>query len=146
MNKVILIGRLARDPEVRYTQTGKPVATFALAVDRRFARNADNGQPTADFIPIVAWNKLAEICGNNLVKGRRISVEGRMQVRSYDAQDGSKRYVTEVVASDIEFMGSKPQHEGGYQPAAAPQSSAPAAPAGGASSFGPSIPDEEIPF
>ena len=69
-----------------------------------------------------------------------------MQVRSYDAQDGSKRYVTEVVASDIEFMGSKPQHEGGYQPAAAPQSSAPAAPAGGASSFGPSIPDEEIPF
>ena len=146
MNKVILIGRLARDPEVRYTQTGKPVATFALAVDRRFARNADNGQPTADFIPIVAWNKLAEICGNNLVKGRRISVEGRMQVRSYDAQDGSKRYVTEVVASDIEFMGLKPQHEGGYQPAAAPQSSAPAAPAGGASSFGPSIPDEEIPF
>ena len=146
MNKVILIGRLARDPEVRYTQTGKPVATFALAVDRRFARNADNGQPTADFIPIVAWNKLAEICGNNLVKGRRISVEGRMQVRNYDAQDGSKRYVTEVVASDIEFMGSKPQHEGGYQPAAAPQSSAPAAPAGGASSFGPSIPDEEIPF
>jgi single-strand DNA-binding protein len=146
MNKVILAGRLARDPEVRYTQSGKAVATLTLAVSRRFSRNASDQQPTADFIPIVAWEKLAEICGNNLIKGSQILVEGRMQVRSYDAQDGSKRYVTEVVASDIEFMGSKPQHEGGYQPAAAPQSSAPAAPAGGASSFGPSIPDEEIPF
>ena len=149
MNKVILIGRLARDPEFRYTQTGKPVATFALAVDRRFARNADNGQPTADFIPIVAWNKLAEICGNNLVKGRRISVEGRMQVRNYDAQDGTKRYVTEVVADEIEFLDSKGQapHEGGFQPSAAP-AAAPQAqqPSAGANSFGPSIPDEEIPF
>ena len=147
MNKVILAGRLARDPEVRYTQSGKAVATLTLAVSRRFSRNASDQQPTADFIPIVAWEKLAEICGNNLIKGSQILVEGRMQVRSYDAQDGSKRYVTEVVASDIEFMGSKPQHEGGYQPAAAPQQSAPAAPAaGGANSFGSSIPDEEIPF
>lgn len=148
MNKVILIGRLARDPEVRYTQSGKAVASFALAVDRRFARNAENnGQPTADFIPIVAWSKLAEICGNNLVKGRRISVEGRMQVRNYDAQDGTKRYVTEVIADEIEFLDSKSQgaHEGGFQPAAAP--SAPQAqPAAGSNSFGPSIPDEEIPF
>ena len=150
MNKAILIGRLTRDPEVRYTQSGVAVCTFTLAVDRRFARrDANDGQPTADFIPIVAWNKLAEICGNNLVKGRRISVEGRMQVRNYDAQDGTKRYVTEVVADEIEFLDSKGQapHEGGFQPSAAP-AAAPQAqqPSAGANSFGPSIPDEEIPF
>lgn len=77
MNKVILIGRLTRDPEVRYTQSGIAVCTFTLAVDRRFARkDANDGRPTADFIPIVCWRKLAEICGNNLVKGRRVGVEG----------------------------------------------------------------------
>ncbi len=146
MNKVILAGRLARDPEVRYTQSGKAVASFALAVNRRFSRNGGGDQqPTADFIPIVAWEKLAEICGNNLIKGSQILVEGRMQVRTYDAQDGSKRYVTEVVANEIEFMGSKPQHEGGYQPAAAPGAPQQAQPAA-SNSFGPSIPDEEIPF
>ena len=102
MNKAILIGRLTRDPEVRYTQSGVAVCTFTLAVDRRFAhKDANDGQPTADFIPIVTWRKLAEICGNNLAKGRRISVEGRIQVRSYDAQDGSKRYVTEIVADEL---------------------------------------------
>lgn len=104
MNKVILIGRLVKDPEMRYTQSGKGVCSFVLAVDRRFSKE---GQQTADFIPIVAWNKLAEICGNNLVKGRRISVEGRMQVRNYDVQDGTKRYVTEVIADEVEFLDSK---------------------------------------
>ena len=104
MNKVILIGRLVKDPESRYTQSGKGVASFVLAVDRRFSKE---GQQTADYIPIVAWNKLAEIIGNNLTKGRRISVEGRMQVRNYDAQDGTKRYVTEVIADEVEFLDSK---------------------------------------
>ena len=104
MNKVILAGRLARDPEMRYTTSGKAVASFSLAVNRRFGRNAGDQQQTADFIPIIAWEKLAEICGNNLIKGSQVLVEGRMQVRSYDAQDGSKRYVTEVVANEIEFM------------------------------------------
>ena len=113
MNKVILIGRLTRDPEVRYTQSGIAVCTFTLAVDRRYARKAENnGQPTADFIPIVAWRKLAEICGNNLTKGRRISVEGSMQVRNYEAQDGTKRYVTEVIADEIEFLDSKNSGQG----------------------------------
>ena len=150
MNKVMLIGRLTRDPEVRYTQSGKTVASFSLAVDRRFVRrDADSGQQTADFIPIVAWGKLAEICGNNLVKGRRISVEGRLQIRSYEAQDGTKRTRAEVIADEIEFLDSKNsvQSEGGF-----PQggfSSAPAANAQqpeGDGVFGPSIPDEEIPF
>lgn len=149
MNKVILAGRLTRDPEVRYTQSGKAVASFTLAVDRRFGRkNAEaNGQPTADFIPIVVWERLAEVCGNNLIKGSQVLVEGRMQVRSYDAQDGSKRYVTEVVANEVEFMGSRPQREGGapapqggYQQSAVPQAPQPK------QSFGPSIPEEEIPF
>ena len=134
MNKVILIGRLARDPEVRYTQSGVAVCTFTLAVDRRFVhKDANDGQPTADFIPIVTWRKLAEICGNNLAKGRRISVEGRIQVRSYDAQDGSKRYVTEIVADEVEFLDSKAQT--GAQSAT-----------GGNGSFGSTVPDDEIPF
>lgn len=154
MNRVILAGRLVRDPEVRYTQTGKAVASFTLAVNRRFSRSADQ-QNTADFIPIVVWDKLAEVCGNNLVKGSQVLIEGRMQVRSYDAQDGSKRYVTEVIAQDIEFMGSRPAgvpatpQYGSAAPAY--QQQAPAAvtsPMGGAAaSFGSEVPpDEEIPF
>ena len=135
MNKAILIGRLARDPEVRYTQSGVAVCTFTLAVDRRFAhKDANDGQPTADFIPIVTWRKLAEICGNNLAKGRRISVEGRIQVRSYDAQDGSKRYVTEIVADEVEFLDSRSQ-AGAQEPAG-----------GIGRASGQSIPDDEIPF
>lgn len=132
LNKAILIGRLTKDPEVRYTQSGTAVCTFTLAVDRKFAKK-DSGQPTADFIPIVAWRKLAEIIGNNLVKGRRISVEGRIQVRSYDAQDGSKRYATEIVADEVEFLDSKEQT--GAQSAT-----------GGNGSFGSTVPDDEIPF
>ena len=131
MNKVILIGRLVKDPEMRYTQSGKGVCSFVLAVDRRFSKE---GQQTADFIPIVAWNKLAEIVGDNLTKGRRISVEGRMQVRNYDAQDGTKRYVTEVIADEVEFLDSRKDG----QPKPERQ---------GKSSFdGANIPDEEIPF
>lgn len=105
MNKAILAGRLAKDPEVRYTQAGKAVAAFPLAVDRRLPKDAKEGQK-ADFIPIVAWDKMAEICDRYLKKGRQVVVEGRIQVRSYEAQDGSKRYVTEVIAQGVEFVGS----------------------------------------
>ena len=125
MNKVILAGRLARDPEVRYTQSGKAVASFSLAVNRRVGRGQD---PQADFIPIVAWEKTAEVVGQYLAKGSQVLVEGRMQIRSYEAQDGSKRYVTEVIIQDIEFMGNKPQA------------------ASGAEAFGSEVTDEEIPF
>ena len=128
MNKVILAGRLTKDPECKYTQTGKAVTRFNLAVNRPYAK-----EPTADFIPIVTWNKLAEICGNNLLKGSQIIVDGRMQISSYDAQDGTKRYITEVVAENVEFMGSKPK-AGGSVPEAAKD-------------IGKEIPaDEEIPF
>ena len=124
---------MTKDPEVKYTQSGTAVCTFTLAVDRKFAKK-DSGQPTADFIPIVAWRKLAEIIGNNLAKGRRISVEGRIQVRSYDAQDGSKRYATEIVADEVEFLDSKAQ------------TGAQSATGGNGSSNGQTIPDEDIPF
>lgn len=104
MNKVILVGRLTRDPEIKNTTTGKAVATFTLAVDRRF-KNKD-GQKEADFVPIVVWGKQAELAGQYLSKGSQISVAGRLQVRSYDAQDGQRRYVTEVVADEINFLSS----------------------------------------
>lgn len=105
-NKVILMGRLAKDVDVRQTPSGKTVARFTLAVDRRQGKNTQ-GQQTADFLNIVAWERLADFCSNYLRKGTKILLEGQLQSRSYEAQDGSKRYVTEVVARDIEFAESK---------------------------------------
>ena len=111
MNKVILMGRLTKDVELRYTQTGKAVATFTLAVDRKKGENAPANAPTADFIPCVAWDKLAELAGNHLSKGRQALVEGHIQVRSYKAKDGSNRYTTEVILEKMEFVGSKSDNE-----------------------------------
>lgn len=105
MNKVILMGRLTRDPEVRYTPSGKVVCSFTVAVDRPFTNQ--EGQREADFIPVVVWGKSAELCGNSLSKGQRIMVDGRMQVRSYDGKDGVKRWVTEVIANNVEFIEPK---------------------------------------
>lgn len=102
MNKCILVGRLTRDPEVKNTTSGRAVASFTLAVDRRF-KNKD-GQKEADFIPIVFWGKQAELVGQYLSKGSQIGVSGRLQVRSYDAQDGTKRYVTEVIGDELNFI------------------------------------------
>lgn len=99
------MGRLTRDPEVRYTQSGKVVCQFTLAVDR-FTTNAE-GQREADFIPIVTWGKTAETCGNSLTKGQRALVDGRLQIRSYEAKDGGKRWVTEVIASTAQFLDRK---------------------------------------
>ncbi len=106
MNKVILTGNLTRDPEIRTTATDKTVATMGLAVRRGWKKTDDN-QPDADFFNIVAWEKLAEFCRNYLMKGSKIIVEGRLQTRSYEAKDGTKRTVTEVVANEIEFASSK---------------------------------------
>lgn len=103
MNKVILMGRLVRDPEVRVTPSEKTVCTFTLAVDRPFANQA-TGQREADFINIVVWGKAAELCGNSLTKGQRLLVDGRLQLRNYEAKDGTKRYVTEVIANSVEFV------------------------------------------
>ena len=119
MNKVILTGRLTKDPQMRSTQSGVAVTTFTLAVDRRHVKK-DSGQPTADFIPVVCWRKLAEICANNLTKGRKVGIEGAMQVRTYDGDDGKKRYVTEVIADEVEFLGRK-QDGGNNAPYDAPE-------------------------
>ena len=105
MNRVLLIGNLASDPETRTTQSGVVTCSFRLAVQRRFA-NA-NGTREADFLPIVSWRQTAEACARFLSKGRKVAVEGYIQTRSYDAQDGSKRYVTEIVADHIEFLGKR---------------------------------------
>ena len=105
MNKIMLIGRLTKDPELRYTQSGTAVASFTLAVDRRFPNQ--NGEREADFINCVAWNKSAEFVANYFHKGKQMALEGRLQVRSYEGDDGQRRWVTEVVVEQMEFVGSK---------------------------------------
>ena len=106
MNKVILMGRLTRDPEVRYTQTNNTlVASFSIAVNRRFARQGEERQ--ADFINIVAWSKLGEFCSKYFKKGQQVGVIGRLQVRNWEDEQGQKHYVTEVVAEEAYFADSK---------------------------------------
>lgn len=102
LNRVVLIGRLVADPELRYTQSGIAVTTFRLAVDRPYTNR--EGERETDFIDVVAWRKLAEICAHNLTKGRLTAVDGRLQVRSYDDSQGIRRRVAEVVAEDVRFL------------------------------------------
>ena len=102
MNKVFLIGRLTRDPELRYTGNNTPVATFSLAVNRNFSNQA--GERETDFINIVVWRKQAENVKNYLTQGSQVAIDGRIQTRSYDDNNGQKRYVTEVIADNIEFL------------------------------------------
>lgn len=106
-NKVILMGRLTKEPEIRYTQSQKCVAQFTLAVDRPFT--GDNGKKEADFIPVVVWGKGAELIGNSCQKGHRLLVEGRLQIRNFDDKDGTKHWVTEVIANNFEFIEKKEQ-------------------------------------
>ena len=134
MNVVVLIGRLTKDPELRYTPSGKAVCQFRLAVDR--GTSSAQGEKEADFFDVVVWEKQAENCANYLSKGRLVAVNGRLQSRSYDAQDGTRRTVTEVVARDVRFLERK---QGGD------------APAGGSreGSFGTDVPpsdDDDVPF
>ncbi|MFD2615278.1 single-stranded DNA-binding protein [Paenibacillus gansuensis] len=104
LNRVILIGRLTKDPELRYTPAGVAVTQFSLAVDRNF--KDQNGEREADFINIVTWRQLAETCANYLRKGRLTAVEGRIQTRNYDNAEGKRVYVTEVVADNVRFLES----------------------------------------
>nr|DAQ88803.1 MAG TPA: Single strand binding protein [Caudoviricetes sp.] len=127
MNHFVGIGRLTRDPEVRYTQSGKACARFTLAIDRR---KSGDGNQQADFISCVAWEKTAEVISQYTGKGRKIAVEGRIQTRSYDGNDGTKRYVTEVVVQSMEFCDSK----GGQQLSDAKEFG------------GTTVPDDDIPF
>lgn len=137
LNKVILIGRLTQDPELRYTPSGTPVTRFTLAVDRQFSNR--QGERETDFINIVVWQKLAETCANYLGKGRLVAVDGRLQVRSYDDNQGIRRKAAEVVANEVKFLDRPKDIQG--------------SPGGGTSltegeSFGSEISfnEEEIPF
>ena len=112
MNKVVLVGRLTKDPELRYTQSNIAAATFTLAVNRNY-KNA-NGGYDADFIPVVVWRGLAEMLSKRLKKGSRVCISGRIQTRSYDGNDGQKRYVTEVVANEVFFAESKRNSDSTY--------------------------------
>ena len=143
MNKVILIGNLANDPEAFTTQSGVSRSTFRIAVQRRFA-NAQ-GVREADFLTVVAWRQSADFCNRYLTKGSKVAVEGSIQVRSYDAQDGSKRYVTEIIADSVESVGSRgdgqarPRDNGPTPPPPAP-------PAGPATNDFTEVEDDELPF
>lgn len=113
LNRSILIGRLTRDPELKYTPAGVAVTTFTLAVDRPFT--SQGGEREADFIPVVVWRQLAETCANYLRKGRLTAVEGRIQVRNYENNEGKRVYVTEVVADNVRFLESNRDGQSGSQ-------------------------------
>lgn len=115
MNKVILIGRLARDPELRTTAGNLSVATFSLAVSRPYSPQ-NGGDAGADFISCVVWRRQAENLARYCHKGSQIAVEGRIQTRNYTAQDGTKRYVTEVLVDNLTFLGSRSDNQGGMAP------------------------------
>lgn len=106
MNKAILIGRLTRDPELRYTSSNRAVCSFTVAIDRPFTNQA-SGQREADFINVVAWDRTGENVGKYMAKGRLIAVEGRIQTRNYENNEGRRVYVTEVIASNVQFLESR---------------------------------------
>ena len=151
MNKVVLIGNLVRDPEVRATQSGISVCNFTVAVNRRFKK--ENGEQETDFLNVIAWRQLAELCGTYLAKGRKVAVTGSIQTRQYEAKDGSKRTAWDIVADEVEFLtpqnqqSSTPSAPGAYTTAASKDSGATYAPQPH-NDFGgfTQVDDEELPF
>jgi len=114
INKVILIGRLGSDPEVRYTPSGVAVANFNIATSEEW-KDKDSGEKKerTEWHRIVVWRRLGEICGEYLSKGRQVYIEGRLQTRDWEDRDGNKRYTTEIVATDVQFLGSRDSSESG---------------------------------
>ena len=144
MNKVILIGNLANDPEPFTTQSGISRSTFRLAVNRRFA-NAQGVRET-DFLTIVAWRQSADFCNRYLKKGNKVAVEGSIQTRSYDAQDGSRRYVTEVIADNVEFLSSRNEDGGAPRQYDNGPTPPPERPANASMNDFTEVDDDELPF
>ena len=136
LNKVILIGRLTRDPELKYTPNGVAVAKFTLAVDRRQVKDREK---EADFIDIVVWQKQAENCANYLSKGKLAAVDGRLQLRSYDDSQGVRRKVAEVVAEQVKFLSPKESNQSNHS-----QSSSESSGSWGGSEI--QFNDDDIPF
>lgn len=118
LNRVQLIGNLTRDPELRYTPSGTAVCTFSIATNRNWTTDAGEKKEEVDFHRIVAWTKLAELCSQFLVKGRKVYVEGRLSTRTWTAQDGTSKSTTEVVIDDMILLDSKRPEDGGVRPAA----------------------------
>ncbi|MGG3734486.1 single-stranded DNA-binding protein [Heyndrickxia coagulans] len=139
MNRTILVGRLTKDPELKYTQNGVAVVSFTLAVNRPFK---NNGEQQADFINVVAWRKTAENAANYLNKGSLVAVDGRIQTRNYEAQDGRRVYVTEVVADQVSFLEPKKQEQKKQEQRYTPDPADPFQP--GSESL--DINDEDLPF
>ena len=144
MNKVIMIGNLANDPEARTTQSGISQSTFRIAVQRRFANQ--QGVREADFFTVIAWRQTADFCNRYLSKGRRVAVEGSIQNRSYDAQDGSKRYVTEIIADNIEALGGREEGSGQGRTRDPGPTPPPAQPAPPSMNDFTEVDDDELPF
>ena len=139
VNKVILVGNLGRDPEVRSTPSGKPVATFSLATNRKWKDQSGNRQEETEWHNVVCWGRQAEIAGQYLTKGKQIYVEGRLQTRSWDdKQSGEKKYRTEVICQNFQMLGARGGHDGGSQGASS--SSGPPA------DFQAQPEDDDIPF
>ncbi|MFZ5932754.1 MAG: single-stranded DNA-binding protein [Patescibacteria group bacterium] len=113
LNKVVLIGNLTRDPELRYTPQGTAVCTFGVATNRQWTTEGGEKKEETEFHRIVAWNKLAEICSQLLTKGRKVYVEGRLQTRTWTAQDGAQRTSTEIVINDMIILDSRREAPGG---------------------------------
>jgi single-strand DNA-binding protein len=116
VNRVFLIGRLGRDPEIRHTTSGSAVANFSVATDERWTDSEGNKQTRTEWHNIVAWRKLAEICGQYLQKGRLVFIEGRIQTREWDDRDGNKRRTTEIIASNMQMLGGREQADTTPQP------------------------------
>jgi single-strand DNA-binding protein len=152
INKVILIGNLGKDPEVKYTPQGTPVAKITLATNERFKGKDGNWQDRTEWHNVVLWQRLAEIAGEYLKKGGKVYIEGRLQTRSWDdKQTGQKKYMTEVVANDLVLLGGRGEggeHAGGSRAsgASAGNSFDQSAPEEHAPAGGPAITDEDIPF
>ncbi|MHB9155933.1 MAG: single-stranded DNA-binding protein [Endomicrobiales bacterium] len=143
-NNVTLVGRLTRDPEVRFTTKGQGMCRFDIAVNRRYKDNTGNWQDDVSFIPVVVWGEAANRCGERLKKGLPVHVEGRLQSRSWETKEGQKRTTLEVVARRVQFL-SRVSGEGEAEPEGTPSASG-ASGAGPAPSSSSSSDDEEIPF
>jgi single-strand DNA-binding protein len=140
INKVIIVGHLGKDPEVRYTPSGSAVANFSVATSETWKDKATGEKKErTEWHRIVAWDKLGEICGEYLSKGRQVYVEGKLQTRSYDDKDGIKRYTTEIIATDVQFLGPR-------EPGSGRSNSGGAPPRDMGAGQGPPAGDDDIPF
>lgn len=150
VNKVILIGRLGKDPELKYTPSGAPVAKFSLATDESYKDRSGEQQKKTEWHNIVAWNKLAEICGEYLTKGKQVYIEGSIRSRQWEDQSGNKRTAYEIIAQRMQMLGSRADSEraAAGTSAAASESAPPAEPPPAAPETPPpsEITDEDIPF